>query len=82
MLIPKNYMLIPKQALKARRRELGVSDGVLDRLVAQIALDGARIDAVVRQFVAAAMPQHVRVDLHVKARRASRTFHHGLEAAF
>ena len=30
--------------------------------MAQIALDGARIDAVVRQFVAAAMPQHVRVD--------------------
>jgi len=50
--------------------------------VAQIALDGARIDAVVRQFVAAAMPQHVWVDLHVEARRASGTFHHGLEAAF
>jgi hypothetical protein len=28
------------------------------------------------------MPQHVRVDLHVKARRAGRTFHHGLEATF
>ena len=81
MLIPKNYMLIPKQALKARRRELGVSDGVLDRLVAQIALDGARIDAIVRQFVAAAMPQHVRVDLYVKTRRTARAFHHGLEAA-
>ena len=33
-------------------------------------------------FVAAAMPQHVRVDLHVKARCASRAFDHGLEAAF
>ena len=75
-------MLILEKALKARRRQLGVSDGVLDRLVAQIALDGARIDAVVRQFVAAAMPQHVWVDLHVKVRRASRAFHHGLEAAF
>jgi hypothetical protein len=50
-------MLIPKQAFKARRREFGIANGVLDRLVAQIALDGARIDAVVRQFVAAAMPQ-------------------------
>ena len=40
--------------------------------MAQIALDGARIDAVIRQFVAAAMPQHVRVNLHVKARRAGR----------
>jgi hypothetical protein len=27
------------------------------------------------------MPQHVRVDLHVEARRAGGTFHHGLEAA-
>ena len=44
-------MLIPKQAFKARRREFGVADGVLDRLVAQIALDGARVDVVVRQFV-------------------------------
>ena len=37
-----------------------VSDGVLDRLVAQIALDGTRIDAIIRQFVAAAMPQLCR----------------------
>jgi len=50
--------------------------------MAQITLDGSRIDAVVRQLVAAAMPQHVRVDLHVKASRAGRAFHHGLEAAF
>jgi len=55
---------------------------MLDRLVAQIALNGSRIDAIIRQFVAAAMPQHVWVDLHVKARRAGRAFHHGLEAAF
>ena len=41
-------MLIPKQALKSRRRQLGVADGMLDRLVAQVALDGARIDAVIR----------------------------------
>ena len=71
-----------RRALKARRRQLGISDGVLDRLVAQITLDGARIDTIVCQFVAAAMPQHVRVDFHVKARRASGTFYHGLEAAF
>jgi len=77
-----NLHLIPKQTLKARRRELGIADGVLYRLVAQIALDGARIDAVIRQFVTAAMPQHVGVDLHIKARCAGRAFHHGLEAAF
>ena len=75
-------MLVPKKALKARRRQLSVADGVLDRLVAQIALDGARIDAVIRQFVTAAMPQHVRMDFHVEARRAGGTLHHGLKAAY
>jgi hypothetical protein len=74
-------MLIPKQALKSGRRQLGVSDGVLDRLVAEIALDGPRIDAVICQLVAAAMPQHVRMDFHVEARRAGRALYHGLEAA-
>jgi hypothetical protein len=52
--------LIPKQTPKARRGQLGVSDGMLNRLMAQIALNGAGIDAVIRQFVTAAMPQHVR----------------------
>jgi hypothetical protein len=28
------------------------------------------------------MPQHVRVDLHIEARRTGGTLHHGLEAAF
>jgi hypothetical protein len=49
--------------------------------VAQIALDGSRIDTIIRQLVATAMPQHVRVNLHIEARRTSRTLYHGLEAA-
>jgi hypothetical protein len=53
---------------------------MLDRLVAQMALDGPRIDAVVRQFVAAAMPQHVWVDFHVEVGDVGRAFNHGLEA--
>jgi hypothetical protein len=52
---------------------------VLDRLVTKITLDGARIDAVIRQFIAAAMSQHMRVDFLVKAGRSGRAFHHGLE---
>jgi hypothetical protein len=40
---------------------------MLNRLVARIGLNGARIDAVIRQFVTAAMPQHVRMDFHVEA---------------
>jgi hypothetical protein len=39
--------LIPKQTPKARRRQLGVADGMLDRLVAQIALNGARTSQTV-----------------------------------
>jgi hypothetical protein len=35
------------------------------------------IDAIIRQLVAAAMPQHVRVDLHVEGRCAGGAFHHG-----
>jgi hypothetical protein len=41
--------------------------------VAQIALDGARIDAVVGQFVAAAMPQHMWVNFHSAASAARST---------
>jgi hypothetical protein len=67
---------VPKQALEARRRQFGVADSVLDRPVAQIALDGSRIDAIICQLVAAAMPQHVRVNFHVEARRPGRTRGH------
>jgi len=42
-------MLIPKKALKTRRRELSIADGVLDRLVAQIALDGSGIQELADQ---------------------------------
>jgi hypothetical protein len=52
----------PPEIPEPQRRQLGVSDGVLDRLVAQIALDRARIDAIIRQLVPAAMPQHVGVE--------------------
>jgi hypothetical protein len=72
---------VPEQALKAGWREFGISHCVLDRLVPQIALDGARIDAVVRQFVTAAMPQHVRVNFHGEPGSAGHTLHHRLEAA-
>jgi hypothetical protein len=39
---------------------------VLDRLVTEICLDRAGIDAVVRQLETAGMPQHVRVYLHIE----------------
>ena len=54
---------------------------MLDRLVAQIALDGSGIDTIICQFEAAAMPQHVRVNLHIETGHFGRAFHHGLEAS-
>src|SRR5262249_54702914 len=66
--------LIAPKTLEPRRRQLCVAHGVLDRLVAQIALDRARIDALIGQLVAASMAQHVRVDFHIKARSRSHAF--------
>jgi hypothetical protein len=49
--------------------------------MAQVALDGPRIDAIIRQLVTAAMAQHVRMDFHVEAGCAGCAFDHGLKAA-
>ena len=71
--------LVAPKTLEPRRRQFCVAHGVLDRLVTQIALDRARIDALIGQFVAAGA-QHVRVDLHIKARSLSRALDHCLKA--
>jgi|SRR6516164_3094767 len=63
---------VPEQALEPRRCQFGVADGMLDRLVAQIALDGSGIDAIICQFEAAAMPQHVRMDFRYSAAKSKR----------
>ena len=73
--------LVSKQAFEARRRQLGVTHSVLDRFVAEITLNRAGIDAVVRQLVAAGVPEHVRVHLELEACNLAGTFDHGLEAA-
>src|SRR6478752_4371846 len=54
---------------------------MLDRLVAEIGLDGPGIDAVIRQFEAASVAQHVRVDLHIEAYSLTSALNHRLEAA-
>ena len=54
---------------------------MLDRLVAEIVLDGPRIVAVIGELVAAGVPQHVWVNFYLEARRASRTLYPGLKAA-
>jgi cytochrome c2 len=50
-----------------------------DRLVSQIALDRARIDALIGQLVTASMAQHVRMNFHIEARSLSRAFDHCLK---
>jgi hypothetical protein len=53
---------VSKQALEPSRCQLGVTHRMLDRLVAEISLDRSGIYAVVGQFEAAGVAQHVRVD--------------------
>jgi hypothetical protein len=53
--------LIPPEIAEPVGRKLGVSDGVLDILVAEIVLQGSGIVPVVGKFIAARMPQHVRM---------------------
>src|SRR5262245_23194512 len=53
--------LISPEVAEPVGRKLGVSDGVLDVLVAEIVLQGSGVVSVVGKFVAARMPQHVRM---------------------
>ena len=62
--------LVSPKTLKPSGRQLCVAHRVLDRLVAQIALDRAGIDAIVGQLVAAGVTQHVWVYLHRDLARA------------
>jgi hypothetical protein len=51
--------LVAPEVFKARRRQLCVNDGMLDRNVAQPVLYRPGIVAVIGELVAAAVPQHV-----------------------
>ena len=53
--------LISPEVAEPVGRKLGVADGVLDVLVAEIVLQGSGIVPVVGKFIAACMPQHVRM---------------------
>src|SRR5262245_25705675 len=53
--------VLPK-VLEAIRRHFGVSDGVLDVLVAEVVLQGPRVVAIVRQLEPTGMAKHMRVD--------------------
>ena len=53
--------LISPEVAEPVGRKLGVTDGVLDVLVAEIVLQGSGIVPVVGKLIAARMPQHVRM---------------------
>src|SRR5262249_18489823 len=71
--------LIPEKAPETRGRQFGIAHCVLNRLMAEIGLNSSGIDPVIRQLKAAAVPQHVRMDLDIEAGSAGRTIHHRLE---
>ena len=64
--------LVSPKTLEPSRCQFGVARRMLDRLVTQIALDRARIDALIGQLVAAGVAQHVRVDFHIEVGDLSR----------
>ena len=56
-------LVLSSEILKAARRQLGVSHGVLDVTVAEVSLQRSRIVALVRQREATGVAEHVRVSL-------------------
>src|SRR5271170_3434390 len=52
---------VPPEILEAIRRQFAVAHGVRDVAVAEVVLKAPRIHALVRQLVAAGVPQHVRM---------------------
>jgi hypothetical protein len=65
--------------LKPVRRERGIPRGVLDVAMPQVGLQGTGVVAVIRQLVAAGMPQHVGVHLDAEISRGGGPFHHARE---
>src|SRR5258708_37807126 len=60
---PRSQRSVPPEVFEPVRRKLAISNRVLDVLMPEIMLQAAGIDALVGQLVAAAVPEHVRVDL-------------------
>jgi hypothetical protein len=71
--------VFPK-SLEPVGRQLRVSHGVLDVLVASVRLQAARIDSVIGQLVAARMAQHVRMDAEPEAGSLTKPSHRLAEA--
>src|ERR1700704_6590391 len=59
---PRSQRSVPPEVFEPVRRKLAISNRVLDVLMPEIMLQAAGIDALVGQLVAAAVPEHVRMD--------------------
>ena len=64
------------EIFEPRRRQFGIADRVLDVLMTEVSLHGARVVPRVGQREAARMTQHVRMDLEPKVSRGSCPLHH------
>jgi len=69
------------EILKAGRAQFGISNCVLDVLVAQVRLQGAGVVSSVGQRVPASMPQHVRVYFERELGLDPSTFDHPRETS-
>jgi hypothetical protein len=68
--------LVSPKALEPIRRERGVARGVLDIAMAEAGLQQPGIVVVIRQLVAAGVPQHVGVRLDAELGHGGRALHH------
>src|SRR5262245_66350954 len=61
-LLGASTTLVPPKVLEPVGRHFGVSDRVLDVLVAEVVLQGPRVVTIIGQLEPARMAKHVRVD--------------------
>jgi hypothetical protein len=72
--LPRALICFP--ALEPIRRHCGVAHGGLDVPLPEIRLKGTRVPALVGEFVAAAVPQHVRMNAEGQAGPLAKPRHH------
>src|SRR5437868_244056 len=59
--LPLKYLILP-EAFEPFRRKLGVTHRMLDVLVSEVVLQGARVVPVIGELETTGVAQHVRVD--------------------
>jgi hypothetical protein len=76
---PSNFGILPK-ALKSITRQCCIPGRVLDVSMPEISLESPCVDSVVREFISAGMPKHVRVRLDLEPSRTRRPLDHSRES--